>query len=58
MLHVCEFVWNFSVLVKIDDNTKNKNSLAVARILSVLNNFPHKAVVLAPAIILLILMWM
>lgn len=35
---VCEFVTNFNMLVKTDDNTERKNSLAGARILNLLNN--------------------
>ena len=54
---VCEFVSNFSLLVKTNDNTKRKNSLAGARILNLLNNAQPETLLIVPAIILLILFW-
>jgi hypothetical protein len=54
MLCIWEFVSNFSMLVKTNDNTESKNSLAGARILNLLNNAQPETLLIVPAIILLI----
>jgi len=54
---VREFDSKFSMLVKTDDNTERKISLAGARILNLPNNAQPEALLTVPAIILLILFW-
>jgi len=54
---VCEFVSNFAMLLKKNDNTERKNTLAGARILNLLYNAQPETLLIVPAIILLILFW-
>jgi hypothetical protein len=46
------------LLSTTNDNSESKNSLASGRILNFLNSFLHEALLLVPAIILMIFFWM
>ena len=53
-LQIC---FEFCHVVKKNDNTERKNTLAGARILNLLNYAQPETLLIVPAIILLILFW-